>query len=94
MTSEKTLVDLEAMEKVYRCVCEHPGGSINHILEEQNLSEEKINNALDELVKSGLVKLKFIKMSPVVKTSYPVEFPMLMTEKLKMQLKKFLREKN
>ncbi|HLC39315.1 MAG TPA: hypothetical protein VJJ76_00340 [archaeon] len=94
MPSLKSLIDWNSVEKVYRCVCAHPGEFINHICDELNLSEEKINSALDELAKSGLVKFKFAEMSPVMKTNYPVETPLLMTPKLKIQLKKFLSGKN
>jgi len=92
MFVEKDRFDWESVEKVYFCVCEHPGESSENISRELQLSQEKVNDALDELQESGLVLFKSVRTSPIVKKHYPVEKTILMTPKLKLELKKFLQK--
>jgi len=84
--------DLDIIEKVYCVVCENPGKLTEDISKEFDMPEEKINSALEELERSGLVEFKIARMSPTVKKSYPVEKSVLMKEKFKKELKKFLQE--
>lgn len=85
-------IDWENVDKVYSCICENPGESLEEMAEELEMPHENINNVLDELESSGLVRFKFIETSPSVKTVYPVEKEFLMTEKMKKELKKFMNE--
>jgi len=80
------------MDKVYCCVCEHPGEFLNEMSEELEMSHENINQVLDELKEAGLVKFKFAQMSPIEKKIYPVEKTFLMNTKLKKELKKFMNK--
>lgn len=56
------------------------------------MPHENINDVLDELESSGLVRFIFIETSPAVKKIYPVEKEFLMTENMKKELKKFMNE--
>jgi len=84
--------DFDTIEKVYCLVCENPGKPTEHISKELDIPEEKINNALEELERNGLIEAKFARTSPIVKKNYPVEKSILMTSKFKRELKKFLQE--
>ena len=82
----------KSIDKIYSCVCENPGESLHEMSEELGMPHENVNKVLDELKSAGLVKFKFVRMSPVVKKIYPIDKKFIMTSKLKKELKKFINQ--
>jgi predicted transcriptional regulator len=78
------------MDKVYSCVCENPGESLEEMSEELEMPHGNIDDVLDELESAGLVRFKSIRTSPVAKRIYPVEKEFLMNANMKKELKKFM----
>jgi len=83
-------IDWTNIDKVYSCICENPGESLEEMSEELEMPHENINNILDHLESAGLVRFKSARASPVAKKVYPIEKELLMTAKMKKELKKFM----
>ena len=83
-------IDWMHIDKVYSCICENPGESLEKISEELEMPHENINGVLDHLESAGLVRFKFARASSVAKKVYPIEKELLMTAKMKKELKKFM----
>lgn len=83
---------LEGLDRVYCCVCENPGESMNEMAEELEMPHENVEIVLKELKSAGLVEFELAQNSPVAKKVYPVDIDSLIPAKLRKELAKLIDE--
>jgi len=76
-------------DEIYSFICKNPGFSTYEITKDLGMTGGRVRHALIKLEQNGLIKFRFEKNNPRIrKLSFPVDFPKLLPNTLKKEIKK------